>query len=307
MLNESGTGPLELPNTSLSVADIVGRAARLMRMNWKHALRVFLFPVGLWYVFAEILFWLVQYTWLPQGDLVLRLAAAAVGTLLCVGVVYLMKVACVSLWFLMSGKESDPTKAWNRANHPRILLYFAPTMVVELIGIFLMTFYMIALKDVAASADPSSSIVTLTLYLLFLCLWALPMRAFELFNSLVAYNILVSKGSFQAGFRKAWSDFLAKPFLLIYALFFICLIANFIEVTSLLSSLFDGLCRFLLKINENILLWVVFIPRLFFEVLTGLMTSWICGASILLLDNEMSIRLDGSDILASVEKLEARS
>lgn len=308
MLNESGTGPLELPTTSLSIADIIGRASRLMRMNYKLCLRILLFPVGLYYVFAELLFGIVQYTWLPQGELQLRIVAGVAGTLICIGVVFLMKVGNVTLWILMSGKETDPTKAWNRANHPRLLLLFFPTIVVELIGIFLMTFYMIALKDISGqSGDPSASIATLMLYLVFLLIWALPMRAFELFNSLVAYNVLISKGSFKAGFKKVWSDFLARPFLLIFALTFLCLIANLIEVTSLLSSLIDNVIRLFLKVNANIVNWIVFVPRLFFEVLTGLMTSWICAASVLLLDNEMSIRLDGSDILTSVEKLEARS
>lgn len=304
LLNESGTGPLELPNTSLSVADLVGRASRLMRMNFKLALRIFLFPVGLYYVFAEILFWVVQYTWLPQGDLVLRVCAGAGGTVVCAAVVYLMRVGTVTLWLLMSRKETDAGKAWNRANHPRLLLYFSPTIAIELVGIFLMTFYMIALRDVGQSSDSSASIVTLSLYLLFLIVWALPMRAFELFNALFAYNILISKGSFRAGLQKVLSDCFSRPLLLIYALLFICLIANLIEVTSLLSGIFDGVCRYLLKIPASILPWVVFVPRLFFEVLTGLMTAWIVAASILLLDNELSIRLDGSDILSSVEKLE---
>jgi|AGTN01.1.fsa_nt_gi hypothetical protein len=308
MLNESGTGPLELPSNSLSIADIVGRASRLMRMNYKLGLRILLFPVGLYYIFAEVLFGIVQYTWLPQGDLQLRIVTGVAGTLICIGVVFLMRVGTVTLWLLMSGKETDPAKAWNRAMHPRLLLLLFPTIVVELIGIFLMTFYMIALKDISEqSGDPSAAIATLTLYLVFLLIWALPMRAFELFNSLVVYNVLITKGSFKAGFKKVWSDFLARPFLLIFALTFLCLIANLIEVTSLMATIVDGVLRLFLKMNATILNWIVFVPRLFFEVLTGLMTSWICAVSILLLDNEMSIRLDGSDILTSVEKLEGRS
>ena len=300
----------ELPANSLTLGDLVGRSARFVRTNYRFIYELFLIPTAAYVVCWEILFWIADHLWAPVGG------NANVALDLRVGIVvfcffaiwfclFWLRVKALTLWLLMTGHETTKDGAVKRARDLRMLWIFLPTACIELIEAVWSTLLMIFISQ-ADTKSVSAAFQITGLYFGLLILWLLPFRMLATFNLYPAYHALVSEQTIGKGFAKFWFYCRRAPMTLFLATFLLVFVINSIEMPIMLPPAIGGGLRAIHAFSKETIEWIELIPRLVMEILIGVVSTAMCAAFAVLLDNQLKIKLEGRDVTADLEQFRTR-
>lgn len=301
----------ELPANSLTMGDLVGRAARFVRVNYRLVFELFLIPMIVYILCWELLLWLADHLWAPLGGntefaLDIRLAIVLFCFLAIWFCIWWLRVKVLALWLLMTGFETSVIAANKRARDLRMFWIFLPTVFIELTEAAWSTLLMIFISQ-SDSKSLSAALQITGLYFGMLILWILPFRMFATFNLYPAYNALVSEQSLGKGFGKFWFYCTRAPLTLFFATLALVLVIDSLELPIMLPSAVGGALQLSHAFNKDVIEWVELIPRLVMEIVIGVVSSGICSAFAVLLDNDLKIKLEGRDVTSTLEQFIAKA
>lgn len=297
----------ELPSNSLSMGDLVGRAARFARINYKLVLELYLIPMSVYVLCWEVLLWMADHLWAPVGEVnstfsldlkVLLVFACFMVIWFCI---WWLRVKALTLWFLMTGAETSLTSAAKRARDLRMLWIYLPTVFIELTEAAWSTIITIFISQADSTKSISAALQMTGFYFAILILWLLPFRMLATLNLFPAYHILVSEQSVSKGFAKFWFYCRQAPLTLFFAIFAVVIVIDSLELPILLPTAIGGALQLTNTLNKDLLDWLELIPRLVLEILIGVASSAVFAAFTVLLDNELKIKLEGRDVTSILD------
>ncbi len=298
---------LELPNYSLSVADIAGRAARFTRAHYRILGRLFVVPIALYCIGWQMLYWVMEYTKSMQ----MRAIVVVLCFFVILAMFYWMKVAAVAIWLMLAGKEDDLEKAQKKANRLITLLVFLPNLILELIMTSWMTVIIVWLDEVSANTAGSDrtyqAVVIVISYFALLLFSLLPFRFLQLVNLFFGFHLLVSNQTLKAGFQQTLQLFARKGWLIFWAFNFFVVVENLIEVPNWIGLIVESSSLSASHANKPLTAFLAFLPRLTLEVFTGVITCSISAVLIPIFDNELRVRIEAKDITDSLSRLRESS
>lgn len=302
----TATFEYRLPEMSLSIADIIGRAARIWRSNWKLFAQLFLLPETLYIICWELLVAAVENLWAPLGSMAFRATIMIVGMLAITGSMFLIRAACYAQWLVMSGRESSMDAAVRASYRFKLLVIYWPSIMVDLLEIACATaIVLLSQETMAKQVHEIEELLGLTgLYIAFVIAWYVPFRMLKILNMIAAYHLLVAETTYRKGLADMIVIFSQKPLQIFLSVFLLSLVLTMVEMPVYLFSVVQGILETTTKIPHDVLRWCELVPRVICESCTGAIGSAITASAILLLDNEWRIRVEAKDVVEKLKKLE---
>ncbi len=298
---------LELPHDSLTVADIIGRAARFTRTHYRIFGKIFLIPLTLYCIGWQMLYWLMEMT----DSLVVRAVAVVLCFFVILAMFYWMRVISVAFWLLVAGNEDDFSRATKKANRLTTLLVFLPNLILELImtsWITVLIVWLDEVSNVSSGTDKTYKAVAIFVsYFALLLISILPIRIFQLVNLFFAYHMLVSEKTLKAGLKQTLQLLRREGWLIFWAFNFFVVVENLIETPNWLGLMLEGSLVSTAQTNKALTAFLAFLPRLVLEVFTGVITWSISTILIPLFDNELRVRIEAKDVTDSLSRLRQNS
>jgi hypothetical protein len=305
-LKSAATIEYELPSVSLSIGDILGRAARIWRANWKLFAGLYLFPEFLYVFCWELLVIAIENLWAPAGSTALRAAIIMVGMLSITTAVFLIRAACYAQWLLMSGREPTLSAALKVAYRFKLIVIYWPTIMVDLLEIAFATALVLMSQEVLAQqVQKTEELLGVSgLYIAFIIAWYMPFRMVKIANIFAAYHFLISESTYRKGLADMIVIFSRKPLQVMFSIFLLSLVLGLIEMPVYLFTVLETILSSTTKISHEQLKWIETIPRAFAESCIGAIGSAIAANATLLLDNEWRIRVEGRDVIENLKRLD---
>jgi hypothetical protein len=298
----------EMPEVSLSIADIIGRAARFGRENWRLSIRLFAIPELINVVCWEALMMVAQYLWVPVNSYALR-ALMIIACFLAIGIsVLLIRSAFYAQWLLLTGKATSVEQAIATARTYKLFLAYWPTFIVNFIEAAWSTFLIILGAEIMAeTVHETERILGVTgMYVALVVMWYLPFRITTLYNMMFAYDFLINEPTYRKGLGRFLFTCSGLPLQVFCSIFLLALTLNLLDIPVLGTSVIENIVEATTKIDREIIQQVGIVPRMMLEATIGLIGSSIAAPTILLLNNEWRIRLEGKDVTDALTKLESR-
>lgn len=306
-IEKKKTIQFDLPDSSLTIGDLVGRAARFVRANFRLIFELYLIPMTVYVFFWELLFWISNHLFASvTGDSnpaldprVFLLGLCILSIWFCI---WWLRVKTLALWLLMTNSEDSVESALKRARDYRMFWIYLPTVFIELTEAVWSTLLLIFMSQAETSKSATAALQITGMYFAVLILWVLPFRMLTTLNLFPAYNILVSEQSIGKGFAKFWFYCRRAPLTLLFATVAVVIVLNSIELPSLLPSTIAGALQASQIMSKDLVEWLELMPRLVIESLIGVLTAGICATFIVLVDNQLKIELEGQDVTARLER-----
>ena len=290
---------------SLSIGDIIGRAARIWRENWKLFARLYLFPEILYVICWELLVAAIENLWSPS-PFAIRASIMIVGMLAITGSLFLIRAASYAQWLVMSGSYSNISEAVRASYRFKLLVVYWPSIMVDLFEIACATAMVVLGQEVMAKQvrDAEEILGVTGLYIAFIIAWYVPFRVLKILNVIVAYHLLIAQTTYRAGLADLIVIFSRKPLQIFSAVLLLSCVLSMLEMPAYLFSVVQGILESTTKIPHDVLRWLELIPRGFCEGCIGAICSAILASAVLLFDNEWRIRVEAKDVVENLNKLE---
>jgi hypothetical protein len=301
----------EFPDISLSIGDIVSRAARFVRTNYKLVYRLYLVPTSIYVICWELMLWLAEHAWMPMHTKVsnsafdISLAGIVVCFLLIWFCVWWLRTQALTLWLLMSGAETSLESAVKRSRDFRMLWIYFPTLIIELVEAAWSTVLMIFISQAEASKSTTQVLQAAGLYFALLIVWTVPFRMLAILNLFPAYNLLVTESSIGKGFKKFFFYCQNAPLTIFYATAATAIVVNCLELPITIPTAIGGAFQ-ASGLDQAMIEWFTLVPRLVMEIAIGAVSTAMCTVIAVLLDNELQVRLQGRDVVDRLTKFQSK-
>ncbi|MDZ4837034.1 MAG: hypothetical protein SGJ27_24895 [Candidatus Melainabacteria bacterium] len=302
----------ELPNSSLSIGDLVGRAARFVPANFKFVFKLYLSAVTIYVLGWELLLYIAEYLWTPleSGNSAtpfdIRIPLLIACLLIIWFCVWWLRVKTLTLWLLMTGEETNLDTAAARARDFRMLWIYLPTIGIELTEAIWSSLLLIFINHIETTESVADTMQATGSYIVLVVLWVLPFRMLAILNLFPAYNALVSERSIKQGFAKFWFHCRRAPMLVIFVTFLTAIVINCLELPIMITAIAEGTLQALGILNKDAIKILTLIPRLVMEIMIGTASSGIFAVVAVLFDNELKIRLEGRDLTSTLKEFELK-
>lgn len=291
-----------LPDTSLPVGDLIGRACRWSRANIRALFKILVYPVLLYELGWEALPFVLGHKQIPG-----QVFFACLATALIILLNYECGARQMAVWRLKASGESDFSSSLRQSRRPALLLVFLPSVIADLV---LACFILLAneedfvswIMNLLNQFQLEQYAVALLIPALFI-FFLLPYSIVTLWCSLLACTMESERLSVFAAFKRLWGLMRRAPFFFLGAVVLLGVVSNAVQMpTFLLSGLEaligmapDGAIKLTLEIlSLSTRVAVIGLLQIF---LVGLD---IAGATCIY--NEMRMRIEGADIIQSLEK-----
>jgi hypothetical protein len=260
---------IQLPETPLTPADLIGRAIRITRLHWRGTMKLFFFPAFINTLSLGIFYWISSHT---NSHFPNQLLAILGVTALLANITSRFSIGSrtFALQTLLSGQTADIGSAMQLAKQrlPIILLITLPMVVIDLAVAASMVFSTILIERAQLGSDDAHVQGVVGTVLLAVYFWlSFPDIAFCILNGFFSATLVDEKLSFWATVKRFFSFVGKSPgFMLIFVMvstgvyFIAAVAANIIGWFSLIPELFTGSFKIGLEIVISLFEAVLMAP-----------------------------------------------